>query len=84
MPCLAHLSYNFAKLWNCKVQTFLKVILFYFIEQSQWLVIFQDLVSDDVMIVDSGAEIFVWIGDEASSEEKEKSFDLAKVKFVFL
>jgi hypothetical protein len=31
------------------------------------------------MILDSGAEIYIWIGDEASNEEKEKSDQLAKV-----
>jgi hypothetical protein len=31
------------------------------------------------MMLDSGAEIYIWIGDEASSEEKEKSVQLAKV-----
>jgi gelsolin len=45
------------------------------------LVLEQDLVSDDVMILDSGSEIFVWIGDEASAEEKDKSVHFAKVNF---
>jgi hypothetical protein len=31
------------------------------------------------MMLDSGAEIYIWIGDEASNEEKEKSVQLAKV-----
>ena len=31
------------------------------------------------MILDSGSEIYVWIGNEASQEEKEKAFKFAKV-----
>jgi len=37
-----------------------------------------DLVSDDVMILDSGDEIYVWIGNEAKDDEKEKGLDIAK------
>eukprot|EP00096_Caligus_rogercresseyi_P009674 TRINITY_DN331_c0_g1_i1.p1 TRINITY_DN331_c0_g1~~TRINITY_DN331_c0_g1_i1.p1 ORF type:complete len:714 (+),score=208.62 TRINITY_DN331_c0_g1_i1:189-2330(+) len=36
-----------------------------------------DLVSDDVMILDSGDEIYVWQGAESDKEEKEKGYDLA-------
>ncbi len=32
------------------------------------------------MILDSGFEIYVWIGKEASQQEKEKSIDMAKVR----
>ena len=32
------------------------------------------------MIVDSGDEIYVWVGKTASSAEKEKAQELAKVK----
>ena len=31
------------------------------------------------MILDSGDEIYVWIGQEATDEEKEKGLQLAKV-----
>ena len=34
------------------------------------------------MLLDSGAEIYIWVGDEASSEEKDKGYQLAKVKLV--
>uniref|UniRef100_A0A0K2UCV6 Gelsolin-like domain-containing protein n=1 Tax=Lepeophtheirus salmonis TaxID=72036 RepID=A0A0K2UCV6_LEPSM len=36
-----------------------------------------DLVSDDVMILDSGDEIYVWNGSDADKSEKEKGYDLA-------
>lgn len=31
------------------------------------------------MILDSGDEVYIWIGNDASPEEKEKSFQFAKV-----
>ena len=34
--------------------------------------------SDDIMILDSGDEIYVWVGTEAKPEEKEKGLALAK------
>lgn len=38
-----------------------------------------DLVEDDVMILDSGAEIYVWVGSGADEQEKEKASEMAKV-----
>jgi len=40
-----------------------------------------DLNDDDVMLVDTGDEVYCWIGGDASAMEKEKAFQLAK-KFV--
>ncbi|XP_037093391.1 gelsolin, cytoplasmic-like isoform X3 [Pollicipes pollicipes] len=40
-----------------------------------------DLNDDDVMLVDTGDEVYCWIGNDASAMEKEKSFEFAK-KFV--
>lgn len=42
---------------------------------------YQDLKSDDVMILDSGDEIYVWVGTKATSAEKEKAQELAKVQY---
>jgi len=38
----------------------------------------QDLNTDDVMILDTGDEIYVWIGEGASDEEKTRSWQLAQ------
>lgn len=37
-----------------------------------------DLDSDDVMILDSGDEVYIWIGKESNSEERSKVFQLAE------
>ena len=34
---------------------------------------------DDVMVLDSGDEIYVWVGQDASPDEKTKALELAKV-----
>uniref|UniRef100_T1IZM9 Gelsolin-like domain-containing protein n=1 Tax=Strigamia maritima TaxID=126957 RepID=T1IZM9_STRMM len=38
----------------------------------------EDMDSDDVMIVDSGDEVYIWIGTGANEEERERSFKLAE------
>ncbi|KAA0186575.1 hypothetical protein HAZT_HAZT004260 [Hyalella azteca] len=38
----------------------------------------QDLNEDDVMVLDSGDEIYVWIGKGSSDEEKQKSWQMAQ------
>ena len=37
----------------------------------------QDLIEDDVMILDTYREVFVWIGNGANTEEKKKSLETA-------
>ena len=37
------------------------------------------MVEDDVMILDSGAEIYVWIGNDATEKERKESLKLAEV-----
>jgi len=40
-----------------------------------------DLNEDDVMIVDTGDEVYIWIGKDATREEKENSIQVA-ARFV--
>lgn len=40
---------------------------------------FQDLNEDDVMVLDSGDEVYVWIGRGSDDQEKEKAFEMAEV-----
>lgn len=41
-----------------------------------------DLDSDDIMVLDGGDEVYVWIGAGSTEEEKKKSNEMAKVKFA--
>ena len=38
----------------------------------------KDLVGDDVMLLDSGDEVYLWIGEESDAEEATRGQDLAK------
>ena len=38
----------------------------------------QDLVSDDVMVLDAGDELYVWIGKDSDECEKENGLQMAK------
>ena len=37
----------------------------------------QDLVDDDVMFLDSGDEIYIWVGKDATPEETGQALELA-------
>lgn len=39
----------------------------------------KDLVDDDVMVLDSGLEIYVWVGLHATDQEREAGFNMAQV-----
>lgn len=39
----------------------------------------QDLVDDDVMVLDSGLEIYVWVGVHSTEKEQEAGFSMAEV-----
>jgi len=36
-----------------------------------------DLINDDVMILDTNREVYIWVGNNANTEEKEKSMETA-------
>ena len=38
----------------------------------------QDLVSDDVMVLDAGDELYVWLGKDSDASEKEGGLQMAK------
>lgn len=38
-----------------------------------------DLLTEDVMILDSHAEVFVWVGQRADSKEKQNSLENGQV-----
>ena len=48
------------------------------------------MVEDDVMILDSGDEVYVWLGNDSDEQERKEALKLAKVsdnnfkKFVSL
>ena len=37
------------------------------------------MVEDDVMILDSGDEVYVWLGNDSDEQERVESLKLAKV-----
>lgn len=39
----------------------------------------EDLDEDDIMVLDGGDEVYVWVGKKSTKEEKEKSVGMAKV-----
>lgn len=39
-----------------------------------------DLDPDDIMVLDGGDEVYVWVGAGSTAEEKEKSSEMAKVR----
>ena len=46
--------------------------------RTSWLIASQSLIGDDVMILDSGEEVYVWEGAESDAEEKVRGLDMAK------
>jgi len=39
----------------------------------------QDLDEDDIMVLDYGDEIYVWVGNKASQEERQLGMKMAEV-----
>ena len=42
------------------------------------------MVEDDVMILDSGDEVYVWLGNDSDEQERKEALKLAKVSENFL
>ena len=40
------------------------------------------MVEDDVMILDSGDEVYVWLGNDSDEQERVESLKLAKVNYL--
>lgn len=38
-----------------------------------------DLLTEDMLVLDTHAEVFVWIGQSVDSKEKQKAFDIGQV-----
>lgn len=43
----------------------------------------EDLVEDDVMMLDTGSTVYIWVGKGADEDEKAASFNIAKVSQYF-
>ncbi|PWZ31464.1 Villin-2 [Zea mays] len=60
--------------WAAKVAEFLKVTEIFNFSQD-------DLLTEDMMILDTHGEVFIWIGQYVESKEKQKAFDIGQ-KYV--
>lgn len=38
-----------------------------------------DLLTEDILILDTHAEVFVWVGQSVDPKEKQKAFDVGQV-----
>lgn len=41
-----------------------------------------DLLTEDILILDTHAEIFVWVGYSVESKEKQTAFEIGQVNFL--
>ena len=42
------------------------------------------MIEDDVMILDSGDEVYVWLGNDSDEQERKEALKLAKVSYTNL
>ena len=56
----------------------------YRMQQIRRFYISQDLVSEDVMLLDTFDQVFVWIGRGANEVEKKEGLQTAQVSLVIL
>lgn len=42
-----------------------------------------DLLTEDILILDTNAEVFVWVGQSVDSKEKHNAFEIGQVVAFF-
>ena len=42
-----------------------------------------DLLCEEILVLDTYTEIFIWVGQNADTKEKEHAFDIAQVYLLF-
>ena len=43
-----------------------------------------DLLTEDILILDTHAEVFVWVGQCTDAKEKQSAFEIGEVLFIHL
>lgn len=61
------------------------VFLMYIIGQVEEVYSFSqdDLLTEDILILDTHAEVFVWVGQSVDSKEKQNAFEIGQVLNLF-
>lgn len=49
------------------------------VDLSNFQFCLQDLFEDDVMVLDSGELVYVWVGDQSTEEERRLAIKMAEV-----
>lgn len=42
-----------------------------------------DLLTEDILILDTHAEVFVWVGQCVDAKEKQNAFEIGEVRLTF-
>lgn len=42
-----------------------------------------DLLTEDILVLDTNAEVFVWVGQSVDSKEKQNAFEIGQVLGIF-
>lgn len=42
-----------------------------------------DLLTEDMLVLDTNAEVFVWVGQSVDSKEKQNAFEIGQVLGIF-
>jgi len=62
---------------------FLRSILFYLHPTEVFNFTQDDLLTEDIMVLDTRTKVFIWIGQHANSKLKQQSFDIGQVRVCF-